>query len=117
MTSEELITVQAEMVLAADPGVEGYNPRVWAYRNSIKALNWYASVREKLDDPKCAFAHHAFGRLRIPLESLAAFARTTLLRTFLRPVHTTDCVVLDSSRTLRARCRRVLVRQVQGIRR
>ena len=52
MTSQELITVQAEAVLAADPGVEGYNPRVWAYRNSIKALNWYSSVRKKLDDPK-----------------------------------------------------------------
>ena len=52
MSSEELITKQAEMVLAADPGVEGYNPRVWAYRNTIKALNWYSSVREKLDDPK-----------------------------------------------------------------
>ena len=47
MSSEELITKQAEMVLAADPGVEGYNPRVWAYRNSIKALNWYSSVRKK----------------------------------------------------------------------
>jgi hypothetical protein len=52
MSSEELITKQAEMVFAADPGVEGYNPRVWAYRNTIKALNWYSSVREKLDDPK-----------------------------------------------------------------
>jgi hypothetical protein len=52
MSSEELITKQAEMVLAADPGVEGYNPRVWAYRNTIKALNWYSSVRKKLDDPK-----------------------------------------------------------------
>ena len=54
MSSEELITKQAEMVLAADPGVEGYNPRVWAYRNTIKALNWYSSVRKKLDDPKYA---------------------------------------------------------------
>lgn len=53
MSSEELITKQAEMVLAADPGVPGYAPRVWAYRNTIKALNWYSSVREKLDDPKC----------------------------------------------------------------
>jgi hypothetical protein len=40
------------MVLAADPGVPGYAPRVWVYRNTIKALNWYSSVREKLDDPK-----------------------------------------------------------------
>jgi len=51
MNSEELITAQAEMVYAQDPGVPGYAPRVWAYRNTIKALNWYTSVREKLDDP------------------------------------------------------------------
>merc|ERR1719231_541787 len=42
------------MVYAQDPGVPGYAPRVWAYRNTIKALNWYSSVREKLDDPKYA---------------------------------------------------------------
>ena len=54
MTSEELITKQAEMVYAQDPGLPGYAPRVWAYRNTIKALNWYSSVREKLDDPKYA---------------------------------------------------------------
>ena len=40
MNSEELLTKQAEMVLAADPGLEGYAPRVWVYRNTIKALNW-----------------------------------------------------------------------------
>jgi len=51
MNSEELITAQAELVYAQDPGVPGYAPRVWAYRNTIKALNWYTSVREKLDDP------------------------------------------------------------------
>ena len=28
--------------------------RVWVYRNTIKALNWYSSVREKLDDPQYA---------------------------------------------------------------
>ena len=39
---------QAEMVLAADPGVPGHAPRVWVYRNNIKALNWFSSVREKL---------------------------------------------------------------------
>lgn len=54
MTSEELITKQAEMVYAQDPGLPGYAPRVWAYRNTIKALNWYKSVREKIDDPKYA---------------------------------------------------------------
>jgi hypothetical protein len=54
MNSQELITKQAEMVLAADPGIPGQNPRVWAYRNTIKALNWHGSVRDKLYDPKYA---------------------------------------------------------------
>lgn len=51
MDCEELLTTQAEMVLALDPGIPGEQPRVWVYRNTIKALNWFASVREKLDDP------------------------------------------------------------------
>ena len=54
MDSQELLTKQAEMVLAADPGIPGEQPRVWVYRNTIKALNWYSSVREKLDDPAYA---------------------------------------------------------------
>lgn len=54
MTDEELLTKQAEMVLAADPGIPGEQPRVWVYRNKIKALNWYTSVRVKLDDPAYA---------------------------------------------------------------
>ena len=32
MNDDELLTKQAEMVLAADPGVRGYAPRVWVYR-------------------------------------------------------------------------------------
>ena len=44
MSSEELITKQAEMVLADDPGIPGGPPRVWAYRNGIKALNWFAAA-------------------------------------------------------------------------
>ena len=52
MTDEELLTKQAEMVLAAYPGVPGEVPKVWVYRNSIRALNFYSSVREKLDDPE-----------------------------------------------------------------
>ena len=36
MDSQKLITKQAEMVLAADPGIEGQNPRVWAYRNAVR---------------------------------------------------------------------------------
>jgi len=54
MNSQELLTKNAEQVLAADPGIPGEAPRVWVYRNTIKALNWYSSVREKLDDPKYA---------------------------------------------------------------
>ena len=45
--SEELLTKQAEMVLAADPGVPGEQPRVWVYRNTIKALNWYLCVENE----------------------------------------------------------------------
>ena len=52
MDADSLLTRQAELVLADDPGLPGYAPRVWVYRNVIKALNWYGSVREKLDDAK-----------------------------------------------------------------
>lgn len=52
MSDQELLTKQAEMVLAASPSPKGGAPRVWVYRNTIKALNWYSSVRIKLDDPK-----------------------------------------------------------------
>ena len=51
MNDDERLTAQAEMVIAADPGVKGEQPRVWQYRNTIKALNWIGQVREKLDDP------------------------------------------------------------------
>jgi len=50
MNDEELLTEQAEMVLARDPGVPGGQPRVWVYRETIQALNFFTSVREKLDD-------------------------------------------------------------------
>lgn len=51
MNDDELLLQQAERVLARDPGIEGEQPRVWLYRNKIKALNWIGQVREKLDDP------------------------------------------------------------------
>lgn len=54
MNDDELLLQQAERVLARDPGVEGEQPRVWLYRNRIKALNWIGQVREKLDDPAYA---------------------------------------------------------------
>ena len=66
MNSEELLTRNAEAVLAADPGVPGEAPRVWVYRNTIKALNWYTSVREKLDDPKYASWFIKFREYRGP---------------------------------------------------
>lgn len=52
MNSEELLTKQCDEVMAADPSKPGLVPRCWVYRNTIKALNWYSSVREKLDDPR-----------------------------------------------------------------
>ena len=54
MNDDELLLQQAERVLARDPGIEGEQPRVWLYRNKIKALNWIGQVREKLDDPAYA---------------------------------------------------------------
>jgi hypothetical protein len=51
MNDEELLTKQADMVLSKDPGMAGGQPRVWVYRETIQALNFFTSVREKLDDP------------------------------------------------------------------
>ena len=51
MTDEEMLTEQADMVLSRDPGIAGGQPRVWVYRETIQALNFFTSVREKLDDP------------------------------------------------------------------
>eukprot|EP00039_Didymoeca_costata_P011009 m.150873 g.150873 ORF g.150873 m.150873 type:complete len:528 (-) comp15030_c0_seq17:134-1717(-) len=54
MNDDDLLTKQAEMVLDVDRGIPGEQPRVWVYRNKAKGLNWYGSVREKLDDPQYA---------------------------------------------------------------
>lgn len=51
MIDEEMLTEQADMVLSRDPGIAGGQPRVWVYRETIQALNFFTSVREKLDDP------------------------------------------------------------------
>ena len=51
MDSQELITKQAEAVLKVDAGIPGQGPRVWAYRNTIKALNWCTYVREQWPEP------------------------------------------------------------------
>jgi hypothetical protein len=49
MSCEELLVEQASLLKAARPGV-----RVMGYRNIIKSLPWFSSVREKMDDPKYA---------------------------------------------------------------
>lgn len=46
MDCEELMVKQTEMTVAASPGT-----KVMVYRNMIKALPWFTSVREKITDP------------------------------------------------------------------
>lgn len=46
MDSEDRLRRQAEMTKAKNP-----NSHVFVYRNLVKALPWFGSVREKLDDP------------------------------------------------------------------
>jgi hypothetical protein len=55
MDCEELLIQQAAATAAATPG-----SRVWVYRNSIKALPWYTTVRAKLEDPAYAAWHMRF---------------------------------------------------------
>ena len=49
MDCEEMLVQQVQMTTSASPGTT-----VWVYRNSIKALPWYTSVRRKLEDPAYA---------------------------------------------------------------
>jgi hypothetical protein len=49
MDCEELMVKQTEMTVAASPGT-----KVFVYRNMIKALPWFTSVREKITDPAYA---------------------------------------------------------------
>ena len=49
MDCEERLVEQAKHVKALNKGT-----RVWVYRNLVKALPWYSSVREKLCDPNYA---------------------------------------------------------------
>ena len=46
MSCEELLVEQAARLKAARPGV-----RVFGYRNIVKALPWFSSVRKVMDDP------------------------------------------------------------------
>jgi len=45
MDCEEMLVAQVEMTTSASPGSS-----VWVYRNLIKALPWFTSVRVKLQD-------------------------------------------------------------------
>lgn len=47
MDCEERLLKQAEMTKAINPSTN-----VFVYRNLVKALPWFTSVREKLDDPQ-----------------------------------------------------------------
>lgn len=49
MDSEALLQQQAHMTKALNPAA-----KVFVYRNVVKALPWFRSVREKLDDPAYA---------------------------------------------------------------
>jgi len=57
MDCSELLAKQVEMTTAAHP-----ETKVWVYRNSIKALPWYTTVREKLTDPAYAPWHMFFAK-------------------------------------------------------
>ena len=46
MDCEERLVSQAELVKSVNP-----DAKVWVYRNLVKALPWYSSVREKMLDP------------------------------------------------------------------
>ena len=49
MNAEELLLAQAALIKQGSP-----NTRVFVYRNSVKALPWFTSVRTKLEDPRYA---------------------------------------------------------------
>jgi hypothetical protein len=53
MTCEELMVEQAVATKEA-AGLVPNNPKIFVYRNIVKALPWFTSVRKKLDDPQFA---------------------------------------------------------------
>ena len=72
MDAEELLLQQAELIKSASPST-----RVFVYRNSIKALPWFTTVREKLSDPAYAawfmpFACNGTGQEESALAGAAA---------------------------------------------
>jgi len=47
MNCEETLVMQAQQTKKVNP-----NTHVWVYRNIVKALPWFSTVRTKLEDPK-----------------------------------------------------------------
>ena len=67
MDCEELMVKQVEMTVGASP-----DTKVFVYRNMIKALPWFTSVREKIEDPKYARWFMNFSEAVIANHSAAA---------------------------------------------
>jgi hypothetical protein len=63
MSCEETLTQAAEATHARNP-----HARVFVYRNLVKALPWFSSVREKLDDPSFSgfFLHFGTSAPHVP---------------------------------------------------
>jgi hypothetical protein len=57
MDAEEKLLEQATLTKASSP-----NTKIFVYRNSIKALSWFSSVRKILSDPAYAVWFLPFGR-------------------------------------------------------
>eukprot|EP01079_Euglenida_sp_SAG-EU17-18_P010842 gene10842-42_t len=66
MDCEELMVKQVDMTIAASP-----DTKVFVYRNMIKALPWFTSVREKITDPAYAPWFMNFSKEVIGNHSLA----------------------------------------------
>jgi hypothetical protein len=47
MNAEEMLAEQARLTRSQRP-----DAKIFVYRNSLKALNWFSSVRTILDDPE-----------------------------------------------------------------
>jgi hypothetical protein len=109
MNCEEMLTKQADKVLAIDAGIENEQPKVWIYRNTIKALNWFTSVREKLDDPAYAgwfvpFANYSGprsnGSYHVPactFEKCSGFCERLYRPRPSMPAHTCSCCRLEKA--------------------
>jgi len=79
MDCEERLVKQVAMTTAASPST-----KVWVYRNSILALPWFTTVREKLEDPAYAPWFMPFAN-PIPIIMQQGNANTTCDNTFSPP--------------------------------